>query len=107
MDILGLSREVGFTVELPDAEAEALIRELLHIAGRPMRSHAYDFATCEINRDMKLHFARNAVRFLKIRPPPEAVMFFRSTGGLAQNLRLIAAQGDFRRVYQEVAELLA
>jgi hypothetical protein len=34
-------------------------------------------------------------------------MFFRSTGGLAQNLRLIAAQGDFRRVYQEVADLLA
>jgi predicted unusual protein kinase regulating ubiquinone biosynthesis (AarF/ABC1/UbiB family) len=107
MDILGLSREVGFTVELPDAEAEELIHEILRIAGRPMRSRAYDFATCEISRDMKLHFARNATRFLKIRPPAEAVMFFRSTGGLAQNLRLIAAQGDFRRVYEEVAELLA
>ena len=107
MDILGLSREVGFTIELPEEEAEALIREILHIAGRPMRSSAYDFSTCEINRDMKQHFARNAVRFLKIRPPPEAVMFFRSTGGLAQNMRLIGARGDFRRVYQEVADLLA
>ena len=107
MDILGLSREVGFTVELPEEEARELIHEVLHIAGRPMRSHAYDFATCEINRDMKLHFARNAARFLKIRPPPEAVMFFRSTGGLAQNLRLISAQGDFRGVYQELASLLA
>jgi predicted unusual protein kinase regulating ubiquinone biosynthesis (AarF/ABC1/UbiB family) len=107
MDLLGLSREVGFSVELPDMEAEELIREVLHIAGRPMRSHAYDFTTCEINRDMKRHFARNAARFLKIRPPPEAVMFFRSTGGLAQNLRLIGARGDFRRVYQEVADLLA
>ncbi|HYH99691.1 AarF/ABC1/UbiB kinase family protein [Hyalangium sp.] len=107
MDILTLSREVGFTVELPDAEAEELIHEVLRIAGRPMRSHAYDFTTCEISRDMKRHFARNATRFLKIRPPPEAVMFFRSTGGLAQNLRLIGARGDFRRVYQEVADLLA
>lgn len=107
MDILGLSREVGFTLELPEPEAEELIHEVLHIAGRPMRSHAYDFSTCEINRDMKRHFAKNAARFLKIRPPPEAVMFFRSTGGLAQNLRLIAARGDFRRVYREVADLLS
>jgi predicted unusual protein kinase regulating ubiquinone biosynthesis (AarF/ABC1/UbiB family) len=105
MDVLGLSREVGFTTELPDAEAAALIQEVLHIAGRPMRSSPYDYASCGITRDMKLHFTRNAARFLKIRPPAEAVMFFRSTGGLAQNLRLIGARGDFRRVFQEVAAL--
>ncbi|PTL80028.1 AarF/ABC1/UbiB kinase family protein [Vitiosangium sp. GDMCC 1.1324] len=106
MDVLGLSREVGFTTELPDAEAAALIQEVLHIAGRPMRSAPYDYGTCSITRDMKLHFARNAPRFLKLRPPAEAVLFFRSTGGLAQNLRLIGARGDFRRVYEEVAALL-
>ncbi|WP_257457421.1 ABC1 kinase family protein [Archangium lipolyticum] len=106
MDVMGLSREVGFTSELPDAEASELIQEVLHIAGRPMRSTSYDYATCSITRDMKLHFARNASRFLKIRPPAEAVMFFRSTGGLAQNLRLIGARGDFRAVFQEVAALL-
>jgi predicted unusual protein kinase regulating ubiquinone biosynthesis (AarF/ABC1/UbiB family) len=106
MDVLGLSREVGFTTELPDAEATGLIQEILHIAGRPMRLTPYDYATCTITRDMKLHFARNAARFLKLRPPAEAVMFFRSTGGLAQNLKLIGARGDFRGVYQEVAALL-
>jgi predicted unusual protein kinase regulating ubiquinone biosynthesis (AarF/ABC1/UbiB family) len=106
MDVMGLSREVGFTSELPDAEAAPLIQEVLHIAGRPMRSTPYDYATCSITRDLKLHIARNAARFLKIRPPAEAVMFFRSTGGLAQNLRLIAARGDFRGVFQEVASLL-
>ena len=106
MDVLGLSREVGFTSELPDAETTALIQEVLHIAGRPMRSTPYDYASCTITRDMKLHFGRNAARFLKVRPPAEAVMFFRSTGGLAQNLRLIAARGDFRSVFQEVAALL-
>jgi hypothetical protein len=72
-----------------------------------MRSEAYDFATCAINRDMKLYFARNAPRMLKVRPPPEAVLFFRSTGGLTQNLRLLGARGDFRAVYREVADLLA
>ncbi len=106
MDVLGLCREVGFTTELPDAEAAALLQETLHIAGRPMRCAPYDYATCSITRDMKLHFARNAARLLKIRPPAEAVMFFRSTGGLAQNLRLIGARGDFRRVFEEVAALL-
>ncbi|QDE66171.1 ABC1 kinase family protein [Myxococcus xanthus] len=107
LDILSLSREVGFTVELPDEEAEALIAEVLRIAGRPMRLPDYDYAVCEINRDMRHHFSRNAPRFLKIRPPPEAMMFFRSTGGLAQNLRLIGARGDFRAVFLEVTDLPA
>ncbi|WP_164008903.1 ABC1 kinase family protein [Pyxidicoccus trucidator] len=106
MDVLGLSRDVGFTTELPDAEAAELIREVLHIAGRPMRLTPYDYATCEITRDMRNHFARNAPRFLKIKPPAEAVMFFRSTGGLAQNLRLIGAKGDFRAVFLRLAEQL-
>jgi predicted unusual protein kinase regulating ubiquinone biosynthesis (AarF/ABC1/UbiB family) len=106
MDVLGLSRDVGFTTELPDAEAEALIREILHIAGRPMRITPYDYATCEISKDLRNHFARNAPRFLKLKPPAEAVMFFRSTGGLVQNLRLLGARGDFRGVFLEVAALL-
>lgn len=105
-DVLALCREVGFTVELPEAEAAEVLKDILHIAGRPMRSEAYDFSTCAINMDMKKYFARNAARVLKIRPPPEAVLFFRSTGGLTQNLRLIGASGDFRAVYREVADKL-
>lgn len=107
LDALALCRELGFTVELPDAEASELLREVLHIAGRPMRSSAYDFATCEVTLDMKKYFTRNAARMLKVRPPPEAMLFFRSTGGLSQNLRLIGARGDFNAVYREVADLLA
>ncbi|XXF77506.1 AarF/ABC1/UbiB kinase family protein [Myxococcaceae bacterium GXIMD 01537] len=107
MDVLEQCREVGFTVELPDAEARELLREVLHIAGRPLRATGgYDYATCAMNRDLKLYAARNAPRFLKVRPPPEAVLFFRSTGGLTLNLRLLAASGDFRAVYREVAELM-
>jgi predicted unusual protein kinase regulating ubiquinone biosynthesis (AarF/ABC1/UbiB family) len=107
MDVLTSCRELGFTVELPEAEAAELVRELLHIIGRPMRSTAYDFATCMVHRDAKAFFARNAARMLKVRPPPEAVLFFRSTGGLSQNLKLLGASGDFHAVYREVAQLLS
>jgi predicted unusual protein kinase regulating ubiquinone biosynthesis (AarF/ABC1/UbiB family) len=106
LDVLALCREVGFTVELPEPEAEVLLREILHIAGRPMRASPYDYATCDINRDMRNHFTRNAVRMLRIKPPPEAIMFFRATGGLAQNLRLVGAHGDFRGVFLEVGSLV-
>ncbi|MBM7119366.1 ABC1 kinase family protein [Archangium primigenium] len=106
MNVLALCREVGFTCELPDAEGEALIQEIFAIAGRPMRQDFYDFSTCGIAREMRTLFTKNAPRMLKIRPPAEGVLFFRSTGGLIQNLRLIGAEGNFRRVYQEVAALL-
>ncbi|MBF5043545.1 AarF/ABC1/UbiB kinase family protein [Aggregicoccus sp. 17bor-14] len=105
-DALSLCRAVGFTVELPEAEAAAFLLEILDIAGRPWRTDAYDYARCEINADLRRHFTKNAAKALKVRPPPEAVLFLRATGGLGQNLRLIEAAGDFRRVFQEVADLL-
>ena len=104
-ELLALCREVGFSVELPEPEARDFLLGVVDIAGRPWRTGAYDFGRCEINGDMRRHFARNAARAFKIRPPPEAVLYFRSTGGLAQNLRLLEAAGDFRRVFQEVAAL--
>jgi hypothetical protein len=104
--VLALSRAVGFTIELPEAEAAAFLLEILDIAGRPWRTPTYDFARCEINGDLRRHFTRNAARALKVRPPPEAMLFLRSTGGLSQNLRLLEAAGDFRQVFQEVADLL-
>ncbi len=103
LDVLALCREVGFSIELPDDEARALISEVLHIAGRPMRAAEYDYAACEISRDMKRLFATHAASLLKVRPPSEAVMFFRSTGGLSQNLKALGAKGDFKGVYAELA----
>jgi predicted unusual protein kinase regulating ubiquinone biosynthesis (AarF/ABC1/UbiB family) len=104
-DVLEQCRAVGFTVDLPEPEAAAFLLELMDIAGRPWRTATYDYARCEINGDLRRHFARNAARVLKIRPPPEAVLFFRATGGLSQNLRLLEAAGNFRQVFQEVAEV--
>src|SRR5439155_24968259 len=92
-DDLAICRAVGFSIELPDEQARPLIHDLLHIAGRPLRVDEYDYATCQISRDAKKLVRENAAAFLKIRPPAEAVMFFRSTGGLSQNLRLIGGRG--------------
>jgi predicted unusual protein kinase regulating ubiquinone biosynthesis (AarF/ABC1/UbiB family) len=104
LDVLALSRAVGVSIETSDAEAEPLIREVLHLAGQPLRSQEYDYAQSTFTRDMKKFFRHHATTFLKIRPPAEAVMFFRAAGGLSQNLKLLGAKGDFRKVYAELAE---
>lgn len=104
-DALALMRRVGFSIELPDEEARPLLREALHITGRPLRTDAYDYARCKVTRDLKLLFGQHASKFLKLRPPAEAVMFFKAVGGLSQALRLLGATGDFRSVYGELARL--
>jgi predicted unusual protein kinase regulating ubiquinone biosynthesis (AarF/ABC1/UbiB family) len=106
-DVLALSREVGVTFDLPAAEAETLLRELLHIVGKPLRQLDYDYGNDGTVRELRAHFARHATRFLKIRPPTEAVMFFRALGGLSQNLRLLRGRGNFRAAYLELEELIA
>jgi predicted unusual protein kinase regulating ubiquinone biosynthesis (AarF/ABC1/UbiB family) len=105
-DVIALCEEVGFSIDLPHDEARPLMREILNIAGRPLRTSEYDYAQCEVSKDMKRHFRTHAATFLKIRPPAEAVMFFRSTGGLSQNLRAIGAKGNFRAVYEELGQLV-
>ena len=106
LEVLHLMREVGFTIDLPDSESEPLVREILDIAGRPLKTDFYDFAQCTASVDTKKLFAKNPTRFLKIRPPPEAVMFGRSFGGLSQNLKQLGAHGNFRRVYEELVPLV-
>jgi predicted unusual protein kinase regulating ubiquinone biosynthesis (AarF/ABC1/UbiB family) len=101
LDVLQICRDVGFTLELEleDERAEPLIREVLHIAGRPLRSEDYDYAACAVARDTKAFVAKNLTQILKIRPPAEAVLFFRATGGCSQNLRQLGARGNFRAAW--------
>ncbi|MFZ5472201.1 MAG: ABC1 kinase family protein [Myxococcota bacterium] len=107
LDYLELSRAIGVSIDLPDEEARALLGQFFHIAGKPLRSEDYDYATDDTVWEAKRLFRKHATQFLKIRPPAEAVMFFRSTGGLSQNLRLLGARGNFRLVYEELAHLVA
>ena len=102
LDVLGMLRAVGFTMDLPAEQAESFIHELLHIIGRPMRSDDYDFAQDTITADVRRLGTQNAAKFLRIRPPPEAVLFFKAVGGLGQNLKALGARGNFRAVYDEL-----
>jgi predicted unusual protein kinase regulating ubiquinone biosynthesis (AarF/ABC1/UbiB family) len=104
-DALALARAVGFTVDVPDEEARPLLNELVHIAGRALRTPDYDYASDSVPRDTRKLFARHAGKLLKIRPPPEGVFFFRAFNGLQQNLRRLGARGDFRPFYRSLTPL--
>jgi predicted unusual protein kinase regulating ubiquinone biosynthesis (AarF/ABC1/UbiB family) len=106
VDVLALVRRVGFTVDLPDDEARALLEQLIHIAGRALRTDDYDYAHDTMAPDSRKLVARHATQFLKMRPPAEGVMFIRAFGGLQQNLRLLGARGDFRPFYRSLLPLL-
>lgn len=106
IDVLGLVRRVGFSVELPDEEARPILEELVHLAGRALRTDDYDYAHDTMAPDSRKLFTRHPTEFLKIRPPAEGVMFFRAFGGLQQNLRLLGARGDFRPFYRSLRPLL-
>jgi len=106
IDVLALVRRVGFTVDVPDDEARPLLEEMIHLAGRALRTDDYDYAHDTMAPDSRKLFARHAAQFLKIRPPAEGVMFFRAFGGLQQNLRLLGARGDFRPFYRSLIPLL-
>ena len=106
IDVLSLVRRVGFTVELPDDVARPLLEEMIHLAGRALRTDDYDYAHDTMAPDSRKLFARRAPEFLKVRPPAEGVMFIRAFGGLQQNLRLLGARGDFRPFYRSLLPLL-
>jgi hypothetical protein len=53
-----------------------------------------------VARDTRAFVAKNLAQSLKIRPPAEAVLFFRATGGCSQNLRLLGARGNFRAAWE-------
>jgi predicted unusual protein kinase regulating ubiquinone biosynthesis (AarF/ABC1/UbiB family) len=107
IDALGVARKVGFTIDIPDEEGRPLLDELIHIAGRPLRTGDYDYAADTVAGDTRKLFARNPTKLFKIRPPAEGVFFFRAFGGLQQNLRKLGARGDFRPFYRSLAPLVA
>ena len=106
MDLVRLSRDAGFTIKLSDDVAEPFIRETVEIATAPLRSRDYDWGTADINRQMKAHFLKYALKIPNVRPPTEGMMFYRALGGLIQDLQNLKPRGNFRAIYEEIATLL-
>jgi predicted unusual protein kinase regulating ubiquinone biosynthesis (AarF/ABC1/UbiB family) len=105
IDVVTLCRRMGFRIDLPDREAEELIRAVLEIGAEPLRTRDYDYAGSSTVFDVKRRLAKNPARALKIRPPPQLVLLARAAGGLTLDLRQLRARGNFRAVYEELAAL--
>ncbi|MFL5430635.1 MAG: ABC1 kinase family protein [Myxococcales bacterium] len=96
----------GFTFLAEDIEdAYELCDKIADIVERPISiDEPYDFGSDPMVQDVRRLFQANPRMALAIRPPVEAVLFYRSAAGLAQDLRLLKAKGRFRPILREIED---
>jgi predicted unusual protein kinase regulating ubiquinone biosynthesis (AarF/ABC1/UbiB family) len=100
-DCIGDSQQAGMVFDDPPA-ARPFVQEVLDIACRAASAETFDYGTASINRDMRNHFLKHALSLRAIRPPKEAMQFFRCVAGMNQNLENLGARGPFRAVFAEL-----
>ena len=83
-------------------EAFDFVQKLADIVQRPIQQDNFDFGDDKMIRDARQAFHAEPRIALTVKPPAEALMFYRSAAGLAQDLRLLKAHGPFRSVLQEI-----
>lgn len=104
-DLPSLVRSGGFTLGIPDERAKPLLEEIARIVGKPLRG-PYDFGSDDMVAQLIALKQQHMLDMVRIRPPPEAILFYRAIGGLSYNLRCLKASGDFRKFFEEsMAEL--
>ncbi|HET7785236.1 MAG TPA: AarF/ABC1/UbiB kinase family protein [Myxococcales bacterium] len=98
-------KKAGFRF-LGDDEEEAFefCQKLADVVQRPILSEEYDFGSDKLVTDARRVFRSEPALALTIKPPAEALLFYRSAAGLAQDLRLLKARGPFRRVLKEIQD---
>jgi predicted unusual protein kinase regulating ubiquinone biosynthesis (AarF/ABC1/UbiB family) len=104
-DVGPMLKKAGFQF-LGDDEEDAFefCQKLADIVQRPILEEHYDFGAEALFWDVKAAFRSEPKLALSIRPPPEAVLFYRSASGLALDLRLLKAKGPFRSVLKEIMD---
>ena len=85
-------------------EAYAFVDRIADIVEKPSMVDEYDFAEDPMVADVRRLFQSEPRLALSIKPPPEAVLFYRSAAGLSQDLRLLKARGPFRPLLREIEE---
>lgn len=100
-DCIGDSQKAGMVFDDP-AAARPFVQAVLDIACRAATAEDFDYGAAAINRDMRNHFLKNALSLGAIRPPKEAMQFFRCVAGMNQNLENLGAKGPFRAVFAEL-----
>jgi predicted unusual protein kinase regulating ubiquinone biosynthesis (AarF/ABC1/UbiB family) len=85
-------------------EAYEFCQKLADIVERPIRSdEPYDFGADPMVQDVRRLVQANPKMALAIKPPAEAILFYRAATGLAHDLRLLRARGRFRPILAEIA----
>lgn len=87
-----------------EEEAFEFCQKLADVVQRPILAEEYDFGSDALVTDARRVFRSEPRLALTIKPPAEALLFYRSAAGLAQDLRLLKARGPFRRVLKEIQE---
>jgi len=98
-------KKAGFRFLADDEEdAFELCQKMADIVQRPIQSEEFDFGSEGLIADLRAVFRAQPGLAIQIKPPAEALLFYRSAAGLAQDLRLLKARGPFRATLQEIAE---
>lgn len=98
-------RRAGFRFLGDDVEeAYEFCQKLADIVERPIQTdEPYDFGADPMVRDVRRLVQANPKMALAIKPPAEAILFYRAATGLAHNLRLLEARGRFRPILADIA----
>ena len=104
-DVGPLLKKAGFRFLGKDEEdAFEFCQRVADIVQRPILAETYDFSSESLFWDAKRSFRSDPKLALTIKPPPEALLFYRSAAGLAQDLRLLKAKGPVRAVLKEIQQ---
>jgi predicted unusual protein kinase regulating ubiquinone biosynthesis (AarF/ABC1/UbiB family) len=85
-------------------DAFEFCQRMADIVQRPIAQEIFDFGRDDFAAQLRAVFRSEPKLALSIKPPTEALLFYRSVVGLAQDLRLLKAKGPFRAVLAEIAE---
>jgi predicted unusual protein kinase regulating ubiquinone biosynthesis (AarF/ABC1/UbiB family) len=82
--------------------ARTFVESVLAISCRAVQTETFDYAGAGLNRELRNLFIKNALLLKNVRPPKEAIQFFRAIAGANQNLENLGASGPFRHVFAEL-----
>ncbi|HMC35505.1 MAG TPA: hypothetical protein VKH65_13885, partial [Myxococcales bacterium] len=104
MEVGPLLERAGFRFLGDDVEeAHRFCQRLADIVERPIETDdPYDFGEDPMVQDVRRLMQSNPRLVLTIKPPPEAILFYRAATGLAHDLRLLKVRGRFRPILRDI-----
>lgn len=103
IDYPTILRSGGFTIDLSDERAGELLETIARTVGAPLKG-PHDFGRDTMVPRLLQLKRTYSFDLLKIRLPPEALLFYRAVAGLGHNLRSLKASGDFRPFLREALD---